>query len=134
MDKNALSRAFMPLLIIFLVVSAISLSFQERLIAFKIDPTVLIVANLIIFAVVALSFYFYAKSLKSNRPAVFMKYIYGAMFMKMMVCAIVAVGYILANGKNVNKGAIFGGIFLYFLYTFVEVAAVMKLSKQNKNA
>ena len=63
-----------------------------------------------------------------------MKYIYGAMFTKMMVCAFAAIGYILATGKNVNKGGIFAGIFLYFLYTFVEVAAVMKLSKQNKNA
>jgi hypothetical protein len=134
MNKKVLLKSFTPLAVIFLITTGFVLFFPSVLQSFNIDAKVLLVANIILFAAVAISFYLYSGSLKNNRPAVFLRFIYGAMFLKMMICAIAAIAYILSTGKNVNKGAIFAGVFLYFLYTFVEVAAVMKLGKENKNA
>jgi len=42
--------------------------------------------------------------------------------------------YIVSYQKNVSKGGIFACMFLYFVYTFVELAVVLKLSKDKKNA
>jgi len=56
------------------------------------------------------------------------------MFLKMLICLIAAFAYIATFGKNVNKPAIFGCMFLYFLYTFVEVSILLRLSKEQKNA
>jgi hypothetical protein len=58
--------------------------------------------------------------------------IYGGMFAKMIICLIAAVAYIMAAKKDVSKGAVFGCMFLYFLYTFVEISIIMKLSRKEK--
>jgi hypothetical protein len=58
--------------------------------------------------------------------------IYGGMFAKMIICLIAAVAYIMAVKKGVSKGAVFGCMFLYFVYTFVEISIIMKLSRKEK--
>jgi hypothetical protein len=36
--------------------------------------------------------------------------------------------------KEVNKPALFTCVGIYFIYTFIEIAALMKLLKEKKNA
>ena len=55
--------------------------------------------------------------------------IYGGMFIKMLTCLFAALIYIMVVQKNVSKGAIFGCMFLYFVYTFVEVSIILKLGR-----
>lgn len=90
----------------------------------------MIISNLILFIATAISFYFYYQALNNNKVHAFLRSIYGAMFIKMLICLFAAFLYILSAGKSVNKGAILASMFLYFLYTFVEIAIIMKLSKQ----
>lgn len=134
MDNKIIFKAFTPILVIFTISSGILVAFPSLFTKMKIDTGVMIIGNLILFVATLISFYFYYRSLRNNRVAVFLRFIYGAMFIKMMICMVTAFVYIMITGKNVNKGAIFGCMFLYFVYTFVEVAILMKLSKQNKNA
>lgn len=134
MDNKIILKAFTPILVIFTISSGILVAFPALFTKMKIDASVMIVGNLILFVATLISFYFYYRSLRNNRVAVFLRFIYGGMFIKMMICMVTAFVYIMVTGKNVNKGAIFGCMFLYFVYTFVEVAILMKLSKQNKNA
>jgi hypothetical protein len=58
--------------------------------------------------------------------------IYGGMFAKMLICLFAALIYIMIAKKGVSKGAIFGCMFLYFVYTFVEISIIMKLSRKDK--
>jgi hypothetical protein len=58
--------------------------------------------------------------------------IYGGMFAKMLICLFAALIYIMIEKKDVSKGAIFGLMFLYFVYTFVEISIIMKLSRKEK--
>jgi len=98
------------------------------------DADVLIIGNSILFIATLLSFFLYSRALKNNQPHKFLKYIYGGMFLKMLICLITAFIYIATFGKNVNKPAIFGCMFLYFIYTFVEVSILLRMSKEQKNA
>ena len=60
--------------------------------------------------------------------------IYSGMFAKMLICLFAALIYIMIVKKNVSKGAVFGCMFLYFVYTFVEISIIMKLSRKNRYA
>ena len=132
-DKKIVQRSFLPLLLIFIVINAV-LVIQPRLAErLRIDSNVAIFGNIILFAATAVSFFMYQKSLKNNRVQVFLRMIYGGMMIKMMICLFAAFVYILSVGKAVNKAGIFFCMFLYVVYTVVEMTALMKLSKLNKN-
>jgi hypothetical protein len=55
------------------------------------------------------------------------------MVVKMVICLAAAFVYISMAGKAVNKAAILGCCALYILYTFTEVAILMKISKQKNH-
>lgn len=134
MGNKSFVRAFLPLLLIFIVMTALLIVMAVLDIDLKMSPPVMLSGNLILFLATAISFYLYRKSLANNNVQVFLRMIYGGMFVKMMVCLFAALIYIGIAQKGVSKGAIFGCMFLYFLYAFTEIWIIMKLSKQNKNA
>lgn len=133
MEKSKAKGAFLPVLILFLLLSALFSVFGGTFSRLRIDPDVLIIGNLILFVATAVSFYFYQRSMMNNKVHVFMGMIYGGMFFKLMICLFSALIYIMTAGKQVNKGGIFACMFLYFLYSFIEMMILMKISKQNKN-
>jgi len=124
----------MPVFVIFVIVSIICLFLPQPLTGWSIDANVLLVGNIILFIATLVSFMFYRKSLTNNHAPFFMRMIYSAMFAKMIICMVSAFIYIVTYKKNVSKGAIFACMFLYFVYTFVELTVVLKLSKEKKNA
>lgn len=132
MIKNKSSGAFLPIIVIFLVVNAILIMAPSLDFLWGMDRNVMIVGNLLLFAATFISFQLYRKSLANNRVHAFLRMIYGGMFAKMMICLIAAVAYIMVARKDVSKGAIFGCMFLYFVYTFVEISIIMKLSRKQK--
>ena len=134
MTRNRNRNSFFPIILLFLVFNALFLTGQKWLAKFNADANVLIIGNTILFVATLVSFFLYRKALKNNQPHKFLKYIYGGMFLKMLVCLIAAFAYIASLGKDVNKAGIFGCMFLYFLYTFVEVSILLRLSKEQKNA
>ena len=125
---------FFPIVFLFIVFTTFFLAGKNWLNKWNADAEVLIIGNLILFVATVLSFFLYARALKNDKPHKFLKYIYGGMFLKMLICLIAAFIYIASYGENVNKAAIFGSMFLYFVYTFVEVTILLRLSKQQKNA
>ena len=134
MENKSAIRAFLPLTIIFVITSGLFIALREQFDSWKIDTNVMIIGNIIIFAATLFSFALYLKGLKHQSNAGFLRMVYSGMFVKLMVCMFTAVIYILVYRKGVSKGAIFACMFLYFLYTFVEVAILMKRSKEQKNA
>ncbi|RYF99175.1 MAG: hypothetical protein EOO02_17420 [Chitinophagaceae bacterium] len=127
-------KPLLPVFAIFIIVSLICLFAPAQLANLKVNANVLLIGNIILLAATLISFRFYKKSVGNNSPQFFMRMIYSAMFTKMMICLAAAFIYIVTYKKEVSKGGIFACMFLYFLYTFVELAIVMKISKQNKNA
>jgi L-asparagine transporter-like permease len=133
MMKNE-GRPFLPILLIFVVTTALFIAIPTLEFLWGMDKTVMLVGNLILFLATYISFNLYRRSLVNNNVHAFLRMIYGGMFAKMMICLFAAVIYIMIARKDVSKGAIFGCMFLYFVYTFVEISIVMKLSRKEKYA
>lgn len=126
-------KKFRPITLVFILSSALFIVWDKRLATYGIDPGVATIGNFVLFIATLVSFYLYYKALHNDRVAVFLRMIYSGMFIKMMICLFTAIIYISVAGKSTNKGAIFICMFLYFLYTFLELTILMKLSKQLKN-
>jgi hypothetical protein len=134
MERKSPARSFLPVLTIFIILNVILIISPSLKVLWGMDKTVMLAGNMILFAATGVSFYFYQKSLRNDQVHVFLRMIYGGMFAKMMICLLAALIYIFIAKKNVSKGAIFGLMFLYFLYTFVEISIILKLSRKEKYA
>jgi hypothetical protein len=125
-------RSFLPLIILFLVVNLILVILKILFPATAFQ--VLLAGNMILFLASLLSFYLYRRALLDKNPNVFIRLFYGGMILKMGICISAALLYVLLNKGGIRKNAILECFALYFLYTFVEVKKLMRLSKQQKNA
>jgi hypothetical protein len=133
MTTKTVSRSFRPLLVIFFITNVLFVTNRARFSNWDLDVDVLIIGNLVLFAASAISFYLFTRSLNSKNPQAVVRTVYSGVVSKMMICLVAVFIYISIAGKGVNKGGIFGCMFLYLLYTTLEVAILMKLSKQKKN-
>lgn len=129
MSEKSMLRSFLPLLLIFAASTLLFIVAREFLERWNISTSVSLGGNLILFIATLVSFILYWKSLHNNRVQVFLRMIYGGMFIKMMIVLFAALIYIMIAGKGVNKPAVFVCMFLYFVYTFVEIGILMKASK-----
>lgn len=104
------------------------------LVKWNADQDVLVVGHLLVFTTALVSFLLLQKAIGSANPQAFVRAMYGSFIIKFFVLALAAFIYIMVTKQNVNKPALFGCIGLYFIYTFIEIGALMKLLKQKKNA
>ena len=101
---------------------------------FPLNQGVLLWGNTILLVATLFSFSFYKRSLQNNQVGYFLKMIYGGMFVKMIICMVAAITYILIARSAVDKFGLLACFGLYFIYTFAEVKLLMQLSKDQKNA
>lgn len=134
MTNKPFLRAFLPVLLIFIITNALLLSMGSVASKWNINMDIVITGNLILFIATGISFFFYFKALHNNNVQAFLRMIYGGMFVKMMICLFSAFLYIMVVGRTVNKGGIIACLFLYLVYSFVEILLLLKQSKQRKNA
>jgi len=133
-QKKIDNRPFSRFVIIFILLTIILLVLKAWIKGGGIDYIVLLSGNTILFLATLFSFYLYNKALQNNNPHVFIRFIYGGMFLKMIICITAAMVYILIARNTVSKIALFGCFGLYSIYTFTEVKILMQLSKQRKDA
>ncbi len=133
MENKTAIRAFLPLTFIFIISSSVFLVCRPLFTRWSTDTDVLIIGNIILFLATAISFYLYYKALLSKNAQVILRMVYGGILIKLVICLVAAFVYISIAGKGVSKGAIFGCLFLYFVYTYSEVAILMKMSKRSKH-
>jgi hypothetical protein len=132
--SNRKRKPFFSILLIWFAFTLMFSSGKGWLRKINADANILIYGNTILLLATLLSFFLYRRALKNDQPHKFLKYIYGGMFLKMLICLIAAFIYISTFQSEVNKPAIFGCMILYFVYTFVEVSILLRLSKEKKNA
>jgi len=134
MDNKTATKAFLPITIIFLLTSAFFVLGRSLLAKWNVDADILIAGNILLVILTAFSFYQHTRALKNKNIHAFLRALKGSMLIKMAVCGVAALIYIVSSGKEVNSGGVLGFMGLYFLYTLTEASIAMKLSKQNKNA
>ena len=98
-----------------------------------VDFAVLLIGNLLLFAVSFYSLRLGIKALQHKNVQVFLRLVYSSLLIKLFLLSIAALIYIARVKQEVNKPALFGCFGLYLIYTFTEVRLVMQQSKQ-KNA
>lgn len=125
-------KGILPIVLLFIFVNAFLLTAKNILAKYGLDKDVLIISNIICFAINILAYFIQSKSLQSKNPAAFIRAVMGGIMIKMLVC-IFAVFIYVSAAKQVNKPSIIVAMVLYILYMAVEMAVILKLNKQ-KNA
>ena len=133
MNRSSI-RHFRLAILFFLFLNIGFVILAKKLETWGFDQTVLIIGNIILFVISFISFLMGDKGLKSKNSHAFFRWIYGSFMVKLFLLAGAAFVYIITEKKNVNKPALFFCMGLYLVYTAIEVTALMKMSKQTKNA
>ena len=124
------NKTLFPLILVFLGLSLLffllRLSFHDE----PVDYRVLMGGNGLLFIVGIISSGMNTRAMKHQHTQGFLRLVYGAFIFKFFVLAIAAFVYIAIFKKMINKPALFGCLVLYFLYTFIEMRTVMKMSKK----
>ena len=124
------SRVLLPLLTVFLLFLVIPLIFSGTLVRYRIDGAVLSLANLLFFVISLASFFIQKRGMQNKNPHVFVRSVIGGMMIKMFLCVIAVIFYVVYSGVTFNKRAVFASLFLYLVYLFAEVVVVMKMNKK----
>jgi|ERR1700694_1332226 len=130
---NRRFKAFAPVAIFFVALNAFFISGKSMLARWHADQDVLLVGNLLLFAVTLASFLLAQRGLKNPNPHAFVRSVYGSVMIKLFVCMIAAFIYIAIFKANLNKAALFTCMALYLVYTFLEIGVLMKLLKQGNH-
>ena len=127
------NKSIFPLVIAFLVFGAMILIFREDLVLHSYDWQVLSGGNLFIYLITVVSMHMLSKGLHAANTNAFLRNAYGGILFKLFGCAAAAFIYILASGNNLSKRSLITCMFLYLVYTFIELYIIMKQSNAKKN-
>lgn len=133
MPKQSSVRPWFPLALIFVIAGLLLMIIPQAWLdaLWYTDRWVLAIGNLVLFAVTMYAFVLYRRSLQKSSPHAFLRLIYGAIFAKMMLCILAALVYVVLVGKEISRGALFGFMLLYFLYTYTEVSIILRMGRKN---
>jgi Kef-type K+ transport system membrane component KefB len=72
------------------------------------------------------------RQMKNNNPQAFIRGVYSASFMKIMVCMVLILVYIMLNRADIHKPTIFILFGIYVVYTAMETVLLSKLAREKK--
>jgi hypothetical protein len=134
MGSKIMKRPFSLIVVIFLVINVILFVCKNQLQQWNADFNVVMIGNLVLFLATLFSFLLFSKGLQNSSTHGFIRMTYSGMLLKMGICIAATLIYAVSTGGKVNKAAIFICFVFYFIYTFLEVMILTRLSKQQKNA
>ena len=116
------------LVYLLLIVSIVLDFFWKTAVELKIDPIVVISANLILFAFSVVNIYFQSRNIHNPNPNAVIRGVMAGMFLKLFGLAAAAVIYLFAAGGGRSVNALFVSMGLYILYTWLEVRISLQLN------
>jgi glucose uptake protein GlcU len=93
--------------------------------------TTLMVGNIIMAALCVGSYLLVIRQLNS-RPAAFVRGVYSSSFLKLMVCMIGILAYVLINRPNIHKPTVFVLFGIYAVYSAIETVLLSKQAREAK--
>lgn len=131
--KRKRAKAFLPIVLLFLILNAFFIVGKNLLQSWEADQDVLIAGNVLLFLITLISFLLANRGLANPNPHAFVRAVYGSIMIKLLICLGAAFIYIITYKKDLNKPALFIVLGLYLLYTFIEVSVLLKLLKKSPN-
>ena len=122
-----------PVLIFFVILNALIVVFRQKLSSNGFNVDILIMGNIIVFLMTVLSLFILGRGLKAPNTAAFLRSVYGSFMIKFVLVLVTVFTYAYLNKGNLNKPSLFTMMFLYLVYTFIEIRTLLKLSKNGKN-
>lgn len=117
-----------PLIILFVMLNALLFALQRKLEDKHISMDVVLIANVILFAVSMANIYFQMKNLRNSNPNAAIRGVMAGTFLKLFVLAASAMIYLFAAGEQRSVKAVFVGMGLYIVYTWLEVRISLRLN------
>ncbi len=121
-------RLYLPLIILFIFVNAISIVFKPFMLSHQIDNLVIIIANTLLFFISILSLVMQSKSVNNKNPHAMVRGVMGSVVLKLFVLGTAAFLYLYAAGESKSVNALFISMALYLFYTWVEVRLALRLN------
>ena len=121
----------MYITLLFITLNAFFMFGRKLLERWDASQELLILGNLLLFAITILSYFLAMRGLKNPNPHAFVRSIYSSILLKLFICLIAAFSYIAWVRKDLNKPAFFALMGLYLLYSFIEVSQLTKQLRRN---
>lgn len=86
-----------------------------------------------VMAVLVLCSFFIVKQQVHERPQAFVRGVYTASLIKLMVCMFSMLIYIFMNREHIHKGSIFVLMGVYIVYTAMETILLAKMAKEKQS-
>ena len=129
MQQNYIKLQY-PSFITFTFITILFLSCANFWDSRGINHIVIVVGNLLLYALSLITFWMNLKAIKSPNPNVFTNSVMGGTVLKLFVLGIATMIYMVASGTNKSLLAIFTDMFLYLIYTALDVRIGLRLNKK----
>ncbi len=127
-----MKKGYLPVIILFIIISAVALILKNKLLTAGIDPWVLIGGNAILFVITLISMTMNNAAMSHNNTQGFMRNVYGGFMLKFFLVIISVLLYVVL-AKPINKPALFACLGLYLFYTFFGTRTVLNVKKPVNN-
>ena len=130
--KN-LSKVILPLFLLFIVIDAFIIYSHSYFVTTKVDLIAIFVSNCLLFVLSVLSLAMHGKAIQQKNANAMVRSVMGATLLKLFVLATAAFIYLfLKKSANVNY-TLFIVMFMYIVYTALEVRTALKMNDNNGN-
>ncbi len=113
-------------LLLFVLLSAVFFMLKEAAPEYRFN--VLMGAN-VLMLVLSLAGYFLVTKQINNKPQAFVRGVYSATLLKLMVCMMGILIYLAMNKKDIHKPTIFALMGIYAAYSAVETILLSKMAR-----
>ena len=120
-------RLTRPVYILFIIINIVPIIFSNTLDACKINVNVVIAANLLLFIISMFNLYFQSKNINNPNRSAVIRGVMAGTFLKLMGLAAATLIYLVVAGANRSVNAVFVGMGLYIIYTWLEVKISLQL-------
>ena len=125
-------RFFIRLFAVFGILNGLIIIFKPRLLDLGTHVNVLMAGNLIMAIISLVSYFLSRQGLASSTHNAFIRAVYGSTLIKLFLCVIGIVTYVLIYKPDVSKLTIFMLLFLYLVYTVFETLSLFRLTRLKK--
>jgi hypothetical protein len=124
--QPSFGRKMLPLFFLFVIVNSIVLWYDRELDVRKIDSMVVFASNCLLFLLSVLSLAMHTRPTDKKNANAAIHGVLAATLLKMIVLVSATMAYLFFAGAKRSVNAIFVGMFLYAIYTFIEVSIASK--------
>lgn len=117
---------------LFILLNIALIFFKARLLEAGTHHNVLLIGNLALALVTALSYRNNSKGIQSANNNAFVRQVYGSTLLKMMLCLAGILVYVLMNRSHISIATILILMGLYIVYTVMETVSLSKKLTRKK--